>query len=492
MFIIIIILLIFIALGWLGYELHFIRKKKKEFAIKRSKREKLKQLLELETGQKKVSVSDDVRKGVENPSTSTSNESPGQQQQDDYGINSSWWDDTPVQHDTIKIDVSNTNEMVKGPTKKDTHEPGTDLVGEHHQNEGTLTAYSTAQEYNNSENHNETTHKDDNDVQTSHGGMGSEPSTHEMAKENSLEEHRPPPYDGYGEHGSIDDGFIQHIKTFESNLSALAKSASSDDIQGKDEPPTNQNDENTSAVHDRQEGDYGSDEDIYHTSSAPSIATDSSDNINDDSAIVTDNSDKPNESAFDSDAAIDEHIAHKIAKDFESASAVNIAPSSSERELAELLQVEQMIGNITEGAISSILTTPKVDMNVRVPTVLLIEDSISFRVRLENILKNGGCKVVTRSNGQDALDLLTKSDAAKFDIIISDIDMPKMDGYTLYNELQSRNKLKSIPFIIITATIENVTKAQNIGIKEALFKPFSEKDIEEAFRRQIPDFFNYN
>ena len=123
------------------------------------------------------------------------------------------------------------------------------------------------------------------------------------------------------------------------------------------------------------------------------------------------------------------------------------------------------------------------------PSVLLVDDSRSFRTRMENILREGGCQVTACVNGQEAFDLLRSAKPPRVDVIISDIDMPEMDGYTFFTALQAQGNLKSIPFIIVTGSYENVEKANRLGVKEALVKPFGEKEIEDALRRQIPQFF---
>lgn len=123
------------------------------------------------------------------------------------------------------------------------------------------------------------------------------------------------------------------------------------------------------------------------------------------------------------------------------------------------------------------------------PSVLLVDDSRSFRIRMENILREGGCQVTACVNGREAFDFLRSAKPPRVDVIISDIDMPEMDGYTFFTALQAQGNLKSIPFIIVTGSYENVEKANRLGVKEALVKPFGEKEIEDALRRQIPQFF---
>jgi CheY-like chemotaxis protein len=171
------------------------------------------------------------------------------------------------------------------------------------------------------------------------------------------------------------------------------------------------------------------------------------------------------------------------------------SPLSSSDELAALLGADTPFDfnapfdNDLDKLLAPISQPLSAAPDTTVPSVLLVDDSRSFRIRMETILKEGGCRVTTCLNGREAFDLLRGAAPPYVDIIISDIDMPEMDGYTFFAALQAEEKLKNIPFIIVTGSYENVEKASRLGVKETLVKPFNEKDIEEALRRQIPQFF---
>lgn len=108
--------------------------------------------------------------------------------------------------------------------------------------------------------------------------------------------------------------------------------------------------------------------------------------------------------------------------------------------------------------------------------ILIVDDKEENLYLLESILKSNGYKVTTAYNGVEALEYLQSQTP---DLIISDILMPKMDGYTLCRECKKRDSLKSIPFIFYTATYTNPDDeefALSLGADRYLLKP-QEPDV---------------
>jgi len=113
--------------------------------------------------------------------------------------------------------------------------------------------------------------------------------------------------------------------------------------------------------------------------------------------------------------------------------------------------------------------------------ILLVDDDIDIRFTLENLLIDYGYKVVSVENGRDALKKLKNN---KFDLIISDILMPVMDGYQLLKKLKDNNKFKKIPFVFFTGTYTD-KKDKELGIKLGADK-YIEKPLEfEIFIKTI-------
>ena len=93
-----------------------------------------------------------------------------------------------------------------------------------------------------------------------------------------------------------------------------------------------------------------------------------------------------------------------------------------------------------------------------------------------NLEKKGNYEVIVASDGEMALEMIKLE---KPDLIISDIMMPKMTGFELFEELRIDEELKKIPFIILTAKGQDsyFEEGQERGILHILTKPFSPKAL---------------
>jgi two-component system, sensor histidine kinase and response regulator len=106
--------------------------------------------------------------------------------------------------------------------------------------------------------------------------------------------------------------------------------------------------------------------------------------------------------------------------------------------------------------------------------ILLIDDELYFQENLKEILTFHGFEVVSVDNGRDALELLSSK---RFDLIISDISMPEMDGFELLSSIKNIPGLENTPFIFLTAKIakEDLRLGMDEGADDYLVKPVSSK-----------------
>lgn len=106
-------------------------------------------------------------------------------------------------------------------------------------------------------------------------------------------------------------------------------------------------------------------------------------------------------------------------------------------------------------------------------TVLLVEDNKDMQDYIKEIL-SVDYKVITCNNGQIGLDHLMNLDNSLPDIIVSDVMMPEMDGFTLLKHCKEKERLCSIPMIMLTArsATEDKLNALRIGVDDYLTKPF--------------------
>ncbi|RYZ07576.1 MAG: response regulator [Myxococcales bacterium] len=82
--------------------------------------------------------------------------------------------------------------------------------------------------------------------------------------------------------------------------------------------------------------------------------------------------------------------------------------------------------------------------------ILVVDDSEDSRVTLREMLESMGLPVVEAQNGQEALELLTQEPGAKVQLILLDLDMPRMSGWELLKLLKSYVRLSRIPVVVIS------------------------------------------
>jgi two-component system chemotaxis sensor kinase CheA len=93
--------------------------------------------------------------------------------------------------------------------------------------------------------------------------------------------------------------------------------------------------------------------------------------------------------------------------------------------------------------------------------ILVVEDSVTSRTFLANILEQGGHEVMTARDGMEAFAML-KDD--KFDMVVSDVDMPRMNGFTLTEKIRADTRLSYLPIVLVTALDTREDRAHGIAV----------------------------
>ena len=116
--------------------------------------------------------------------------------------------------------------------------------------------------------------------------------------------------------------------------------------------------------------------------------------------------------------------------------------------------------------------------------ILAVDDSNSMRKLLASTLTEAGHKVTQASDGVEGLALAMKS---SFDLVISDINMPNMDGITLLKKLRGLPAFRVVPILILTTEMdpERKKQAKDAGATGWLVKPFSPEQILATIRKVV-------
>ncbi|MCW5907496.1 MAG: response regulator [Chitinophagales bacterium] len=116
--------------------------------------------------------------------------------------------------------------------------------------------------------------------------------------------------------------------------------------------------------------------------------------------------------------------------------------------------------------------------------ILLIEDNKYIRENTVELLELEGYKVVTANNGLEGLTLAKQTIPA---LILCDIHMPEMNGYTVIKMLKAETATAAIPFVFITASAEKseVEVGLKLGADDYLRKPFEEEELLAVIARLL-------
>ncbi|MBC7918093.1 MAG: response regulator, partial [Rhodoferax sp.] len=114
--------------------------------------------------------------------------------------------------------------------------------------------------------------------------------------------------------------------------------------------------------------------------------------------------------------------------------------------------------------------------SVELPLVLVVDDSITVRRVTQRLLKREGYRVTLAADGLQALEKLAEERPA---VVLSDIEMPRMDGFDLARNIRGDDKLKDLPIIMITSRIAEKHRehARELGVDHYLGKPYSEDEL---------------
>ncbi len=120
------------------------------------------------------------------------------------------------------------------------------------------------------------------------------------------------------------------------------------------------------------------------------------------------------------------------------------------------------------------------------PLALVVDDSITVRRVMERFLERNGMRVVTAKDGMDAVSLLQET---KPDIILLDIEMPRMDGYEFASHVRNDERVSDVPIIMITSRVGDKHRARaiEIGVNDYLGKPYQESNLLEAIQRLLEE-----
>jgi len=117
------------------------------------------------------------------------------------------------------------------------------------------------------------------------------------------------------------------------------------------------------------------------------------------------------------------------------------------------------------------------------PRFLIVDDFSTMRRIIRNLLKEIGFG--NAEEAEDGVVALNMLKASKFDFVVSDINMPNMNGFELLKSAKADDSLKAIPFLMVTAEAkkEDIVQAAQGGASGYIVKPFTKATLEEKVQK---------
>jgi chemosensory pili system protein ChpA (sensor histidine kinase/response regulator) len=108
--------------------------------------------------------------------------------------------------------------------------------------------------------------------------------------------------------------------------------------------------------------------------------------------------------------------------------------------------------------------------------IMVVDDSVSIRQVVSRLMEDQGWKVLTAKDGIDALDRLSES---RPDLIVLDIEMPRMNGYEFLGALKARSGFEEVPVVMLTSrtATKHRDKAKALGAKGFIVKPYHADEL---------------
>jgi two-component system chemotaxis sensor kinase CheA len=151
-----------------------------------------------------------------------------------------------------------------------------------------------------------------------------------------------------------------------------------------------------------------------------------------------------------------------------------------------ILNVSDLLKSATRTPVTTAHSvSPAPPREEKMKSVLVAEDSITSRSLLKNILEAAGYQVETAVDGMDAF---TKLRSGEFDLVVSDVDMPRMNGLGLTAKVRGDRKLADLPVVLVTAlgSREDRERGIDVGANAYIVKSsFDQSNLLEVIRRLI-------
>ncbi len=153
--------------------------------------------------------------------------------------------------------------------------------------------------------------------------------------------------------------------------------------------------------------------------------------------------------------------------------------------VAPILNVHDLMKSAVKVTAAPVKAPSGTEAKAKRNSLLVVEDSITARTLLKNILETAGYDVSTAVDGVDAFTILK---TREFDLVVSDVDMPRMNGFDLTVKIRSDKKISEMPVVLVTALESREYKERGIEVGANAYivkSSFDQSNLIEVIRRLI-------
>ncbi len=153
--------------------------------------------------------------------------------------------------------------------------------------------------------------------------------------------------------------------------------------------------------------------------------------------------------------------------------------------VAPILNVPDLMKSAVRASALPAAAVPAEQVEAERKSILVVEDSITARTLVKNILESAGYEVKTAIDGIDAFTILRTE---KFDVVVSDVDMPRMNGLDLTAKIRADKNLSDMPVILVTALESRADRERGIEVGANAYivkSSFDQSNLIEVIRRLI-------
>jgi two-component system chemotaxis sensor kinase CheA len=156
-------------------------------------------------------------------------------------------------------------------------------------------------------------------------------------------------------------------------------------------------------------------------------------------------------------------------------------------QVVTILNVADLMKSVHAGSTAP-LAMPIIARGPRQRKLLVVDDSITTRTLEKHILENAGYHVSALVDGQEAWDFICRNEKELPDLVVSDIDMPRMDGFGLARAIKGDNRYTNIPVVLVTSldSAQDRLQGMEAGADAYIVKgTFDQRELLEAIERLI-------